>query len=173
MDNNRYEHKCTLCGKEYNSGKKDSTICKECHHIAFAKIGRKSLKKLNADQCGEKNGMYGSHRIGKLNPNYNEFKTDEEREYGRLLEGYTPWRNNVYKKDKYTCQCCGDNKGGNLNAHHLDGYNWCKEKRTDINNGVTLCEKCHKEFHNIYGSRNNTTQQFKDYNDKKCANVLL
>lgn len=73
------------------------------------------------------------------------------------------WREEVYKRDNYTCQCCGDNKGGNLNAHHLDGYNWCNMKRFLIENGVTLCEDCHKNFHITYKYGNNTKEQFQEW----------
>lgn len=50
-----------------------------------------------------------------------------------------------------------------LTAHHLDGYSWCKEKRLDINNGITLCKECHEDFHIIYGTKNNTKEQFFEY----------
>ena len=163
MDNNRYNHICEECGNEYNSGRKDSKICKKCHTKIFKEIGKKTLMSINSNQRGENNRMYKVYRCGKDTPNYNPNKTDKEREYGRLVEGYTPWRKAVYEKDNYTCKCCDDNKGGNLVAHHLDGYNWCKDKRTDTNNGITLCNKCHKEFHNIYGFGNNTKEQFEEF----------
>ena len=123
-------------------------------------MGRKNLKRHNANQYGEKNVMYGVRRFGKSNPNYKPEKTDEEREKGRIIPGYKEWRNAVYERDNYTCQCCGDDSGGNLNAHHLDGYNWCKSGRIDVNNGITLCDKCHIKFHNRYGYRDNTKIQF-------------
>jgi len=28
-----------------------------------------------------------------------------------------------------------------------------KDKRMDINNGITLCNECHRKIHNIYGDR--------------------
>lgn len=55
---------------------------------------------------------------------------------------------------------CGNSKSRDINAHHKDGYHWCKDKRYDINNGVCLCQKCHKEFHSIYGIKNNTEIQW-------------
>lgn len=163
MNNNRYKHTCIRCGKEYRSGKKDSKLCKKCCSSDLGQSGRERLKKFNSNQYGENNHMFGIHRYGKDNPNYNPNKTDEEREKGRCIIGYKEWRNSVYSRDNYTCQCCGDNKGSNLNAHHLNGYNWDKQHRTDINNGVTLCEECHKKFHSIYGWGNNTKEQFNDF----------
>lgn len=75
---------------------------------------------------------------------------------------YKEWRMQVYKRDKYTCQCCNQ-KSGNINAHHLDGWNWSKEQRYDITNGTTLCETCHNDFHNIYGSGDNTKEQYDEF----------
>lgn len=163
-DKNRYAHKCESCGKEYRSGKKDSKLCKECHTKKIAAIGAEYFK--NRDFPPEANPWYGKPRYGTENPNYNPNKTDEERENGRIIPGYKEWVQSVYEKDGYTCQCCGDDRGGNLNAHHLDGYNWCKERRTDISNGITLCEKCHMQFHSIYGLRNNTAAQFVEFKEK-------
>lgn len=70
----------------------------------------------------------------------------------RNSQSYKEWRKAVFERDKYTCQCCGA-KGVALNAHHKK-Y-WCKdvERRFDISNGITLCEKCHKEYHKKYGRR--------------------
>jgi len=166
-DNNRYEHICSSCGKVYKSGSKNNDNCSECHRVILAEIGKKSLKILNANQIGANNKMFGVRRVGEDNPNYNPNKTSTERDYGRLLEGYTPWRKQVYERDKYTCQCCGDNKGRNLNAHHLDAYCWCIEKRVDIENGITLCESCHKRFHKEFGIKHNTKSQFEQFKNNK------
>ena len=71
---------------------------------------------------------------------------------------YRQWRSDVFTRDDFTCQKCGDNKSGNLNAHHiklfstiLDEYKIktleqaldCEEL-WNINNGQTLCKKCHR-----------------------------
>lgn len=74
----------------------------------------------------------------------------------------------VLKRDNYSCKICGKNsKETKLVVHHKDGYNWCEEKRTEIENGVTLCEECHINFHNLYGYGNNTKDQFEDF----CKNI--
>lgn len=103
------------------------------------------------------------HKVGINNHNYNSNIPQEERIYKRLTDGYTNWRSLVFKRDSYSCVCCADSRGGNLMAHHLDGYNWCVEKRTDVNNGVTLCKNCHIKFHKCYGYGNNTKKQFEEF----------
>ena len=110
---------------------------------------------------------YRASMVGENNPNYNPNLTNEEREQGRHIDGYKEWVYEVKERANFTCDCCGDNRGGNLVSHHLDGYHWNKEGRIDINNGVCLCEKCHKEFHHIYGNKNNTKEQYIEFKENK------
>lgn len=170
VNNSRYAHKCARCGKEYRSGRKDNLICNSCKVDDFSAVGRDNLIRWNS--IPENNPWYGKPRFGAQNPNYDTEKTDEERELGRIIPGYKEWVRSVYERDKYTCQCCGDNRGHNLNAHHLDGYNWCKEKRLDISNGVTLCETCHIMFHRSYGFHDNTREQYEEFKNSN-ANMLI
>jgi len=80
------------------------------------------------------------------------------RESVRHSSKYKEWRLAVFERDKFTCVNC-HNVGGILNAHHIEKFSSifdkfkiktlkqafkCKEL-WDVNNGVTLCEKCHKE----------------------------
>ena len=160
-NNNKYFHICEDCGKQYFSGNKNSHICKDCNSKKLGKLGAKILGSI--DWSGENNPMFGVHRFGKDNPNYKEWLTEEDRINRRLIDGYTTFISECLKRDNYTCQRCGDSRGGNLQVHHKDGYNWCKEKRTDINNGITFCKDCHKEFHTIYGYGNNTQKQLEEF----------
>ena len=79
---------------------------------------------------------------------------------------YNEWVLNVLERDNRTCQCCGSKL--NPQAHHLKSYAKHKELRTDVNNGISLCECCHSPmvlngFHQKYGTYNNTPEQLLEY----------
>ena len=93
--------------------------------------------------------------------NWNPNLTDEDRIKKRDIQQINELRKKVFLRDKYKCQLCNNDR--KLNHHHLDGWNWCKEKRLDINNCITLCEKCHNKFHKKYGRGNNTREQFENF----------
>lgn len=57
---------------------------------------------------------------------------------------YREWRSNVYKRDKYTCQECGQ-VGGELNADHIKPFAFFPELRLELKNGRTLCISCHRQ----------------------------
>lgn len=85
----------------------------------------------------------------------------------RRSKEYLNWRNSVVTRDNYTCQCCGA-YGGRLNAHHIINFELNKESNYDINNGITLCVRCHgipikDSFHNKYGTINNTPEQLEEF----------
>lgn len=82
----------------------------------------------------------------------------------RSLLEYDIWRTSVFKRDNYTCIWCGI-KNVNLNADHIKPFYLiikdnniksvkkallCKEL-WDINNGRTLCEKCHSKTDSYKG----------------------
>lgn len=70
------------------------------------------------------------------------------------------------KKDKLfnKCkECCKQERKTYTHICNIYSYDWDKEHRTDLNNGVTLCNKCHKEFHKKYGYGNNTKEQFEEF----------
>ena len=69
-----------------------------------------------------------------------------ENQVGRASSDYMNWRMSVFERDGFSCACCGS-VGGKLNAHHIVPWSEDKSLRFDVNNGITLCEKCHKELH--------------------------
>lgn len=116
-----------------------------------------------------KNGKYycqkcamAIYNSGKNNPSWNPNLTDKERITGRHFPEYKDFVKRVLARDHYTCKCCG-HSSTNLEVHHLNGYNWFPEGRTDETNAITLCENCHSSFHSIYGQGNNTKEQFEEW----------
>ena len=93
---------------------------------------------------------------------YNPDLTVEEREIKRNYPEYRQWAKSVKERDNYTCQKCRQ-IGYKLVSHHIYGYRYHKDKRTDIDNGITLCDSCHKLFHSHYGYVNVNKEQFQEF----------
>lgn len=64
---------------------------------------------------------------------------------GRYTSEYNIWRKKCLKRDDYTCQICGTKE--NLCVHHIKPYAKYPKLATNVNNGITLCKKCHIEEH--------------------------
>lgn len=94
---------------------------------------------------------------GKKHPNWKGGITPEKDRIRSGIE-YRLWCGSVFARDNWTCQKYGT-RGGRLVAHHLLNFSNHPELRSAINNGTTLSEKAHKEFHKKYGKRNNTKEQ--------------
>lgn len=70
-----------------------------------------------------------------------------ERRGQRFTPEYKRWRYDVFLRDKFTCQRCGDNRGGNLIAHHIKSFADYEDLRFVVSNGETVCNKCHDKIH--------------------------
>lgn len=84
-------------------------------------------------------------KSGKNHWNWEGGVTDERHRI-RESSKYHQWRKEVFARDKYICQKCGQT-GGVLNAHHIKPFCIYPELRFDTGNGITLCKKCHIELH--------------------------
>ncbi len=145
--------------------------CDNCHENFYTTVNRYTTN--------NKNGLiycfHCSHSSLKIKENHwhwDKNKTQEERDIARNTLEYSLFIEKVIYRDKNTCKVCGK-KSCKKNVHHLNSYNWCIEGRTDVNNGITLCEECHKSFHQIYGRGNNTIYQFLEFVDKNSINEIL
>lgn len=148
-------------------------ICK-CSCGAIKSISACHLKGLNTTTCGNKT----IHYTGSNNANWKGLTS--ERQLARTNIFYDIWRNEVYKKDWYTCQCCGRSKNIQKQAHHFYNFSNNNEIRYDVKNGITLCKECHYptvkgSFHNVYGTNNNTPEQLEEYinNKRKLLNIAI
>lgn len=97
--NKSYEGTCDYCGKiimikEYGLTRKNNYCSQEC------KSEHQKIILL-----GENNPNFGNR--GSKNPLYRHDLTEEDRVDRSMLENYNNFVNDVYKRDNYTCQICG------------------------------------------------------------------
>lgn len=120
--------------------------CKKC--------GYKSL-------LGNKNHFYNPNLSSddRLNAKY-RFRQPEYKKFIRAC----------FERDDYTCQLTGLKSKGDIVVHHLNGYNWDIKNRFNVNNGITLNQVIHNEFHKLYGKGNNTKEQFIEFVDMLYKN---
>lgn len=63
------------------------------------------------------------------------------------------WRKQVKERDGYVCQKCGRVLNTTqLDAHHKMPVWFMKSLEFDLDNGITLCKKCHHALHGAGGT---------------------
>lgn len=72
---------------------------------------------------------------------------------------YKDWRKAVFERDNYTCQLCNNNDTY-IHADHIVSWVVSEEKRYDLDNGRTLCFRCHYK----------KTYPKVEYNEQKAIN---
>lgn len=115
---------------------------------------KKTIEKMKIAQKGRtftdttKKKMSDTHKtlVGEKAANWKGGITPVSQKIRNSIE-LRLWREAVFARDNWTCQDCGDNRGGNLNAHHKKSFSKYPELRTAIENGITLCNKCHTKLH--------------------------
>jgi predicted nucleic acid-binding Zn ribbon protein len=114
-----------------------------CSNISKALKNSEANKKLRFKK-GEENPAFGRDQTGPANNNWKGGITNtnqKRRNDPRLVE----WRQEVFKRDNYTCQDCGEK--GYLHAHHIIPFSQDYSKAFDLENGKTLCVDCHEKIH--------------------------
>ena len=100
-------------------------------------------------------------RRGSSHWNWKGGVTGENKKVRNTIE-YRLWREAVFARDNWTCQKTGK-RGVAIHPHHIQNFAEYPELRFAIDNGVTLSEKAHKEFHKKYGRSNNTKEQIVEF----------
>ena len=141
-------HNCELQkGKPAHNRNKVEAVCKYCGKVRKVPVSLSDRPFCNRG-CMSK---WMSENIGGENHWHWQGGITEVKSRDNLYPGYKEWRTSVYRRDNYTCQTCGENKSGSLQAHHIKDRANHPDLIVDIDNGITLCKKCHMEVH--YGNK--------------------
>lgn len=146
-------------GSKYNrltilkpSTKTGYSVC-ECECGTIKEIDNYQITTGGTKSCGclltEHIKSVTQNPIGEDHWNWKGGITCERNSIMSQIE-YKQWREDVFERDKYTCQKC-NRVGRNLHAHHIHSFSKYPELRLEVDNGITLCQACHKEFHKING----------------------
>ena len=114
----------------------------------YGKSHTKENKEKMSEAAKLRYGEISNHWKGGITPVYKSIRNSFK---------YRQWRSDVFYRDDFTCQECGQ-RGGRLHAHHINPFASiiqyyeittieeafeCDEL-WNINNGITLCKGCHK-----------------------------
>jgi len=125
--------------------------------ISLAQKGRKLSKEHIEKLKGKR-----PNQSGKKNHNWKGGVSSENEKIRGSLE-YKLWQDSVKNRDGNSCQRCGENRVSRIMAHHILNFSKHPKLRLAIDNGITFCRKCHKEFHMKYGFKNNTKEQMLEF----------
>ena len=160
---------CEICGKEFKGSKGNAN--RFCSRACYDKFHGIKNKERVCPTCGkifvaiQSEDKYCSQDChlkqlheylkGENHPNWQggKSKLNDKRD----SNDYKKWRLAVYKRDGYKCCFCGSKI--RLNAHHIKSWKNYPELRYNLDNGITLCEKCHIKLHQTIGYDNSKIQK--------------
>ena len=135
-----------------------------------------TLKKIgNASKENQSWKFTLKHKLrGKEHPNWKDGRTKLQEKI-RKSPRYAQWRTEVFQTDNFTCRGCGTK--GSLVAHHIKAFNEILEENKidslekaldceelwNVNNGLTLCKKCHKLTDNYLGKAKDVRTEYNSW----------
>ena len=165
----------------WNKGKTGIYTKEQLQKMSEIRKGRKlsdeTKRKMSESLKGRPSGMLGKHCSSEHKKKISEANRGNKgsnwkgglvalSQQIRTCYKYRQWRSDVFTRDSFTCQECLDNKGGNLEAHHIEALSVIIFKNNiktledalkceevwNINNGQTLCKVCHQKTDNFGGN---------------------
>lgn len=121
MKKKSFSFECIICSKEVWTQpaqvkyRERKTCSMECRSVLFRQ------------RAEERRSGYTKHQLDRLARYSPEIKV---------------WREAVFARDDYTCQICRV-RGGYMEADHILPFAYFPRFRTLIQNGRTLCRRCH------------------------------
>lgn len=153
------KHPCPGCGEPV--GNKTDYCSRECRTSHLTITVRcvvclapfDTYRSSPAKHCGREcyAATVSNRQRGKRSHLWKHGRSTENQRI-RAHRGYADWRRRVFERDDFTCQSCFV-KGGELHAHHIVKFADDPKLRLKISNGITLCDSCHRLFHNTEAKR--------------------
>lgn len=139
------EIKRVFCSNEcknrfYEEEGNTELICEWCGKSFKVKSYMVGKRRFCSDVCTLE---WRHTQIGELHPCWTGGTDEEQKE--RTKAEVKEWKKLVLKRDRFTCQDCGE-RGGKLEVHHIFRWKHHPELRTDLDNGITLCKTCHAKY---------------------------
>ena len=122
------------------------------HRIENVKKSTKKRYMGNLDEILLKKQEYYQENKGKIRKykirKFEELKPKPAKSFNAWKWQLESWSMAVRKRDNGICQRCGEKA---VHAHHIKQKKTHPELSLDVNNGESLCKKCHDEEHRIHG----------------------
>ncbi len=140
MRDSRITKDCVKCGTPF---KVYPSLMRVTHcSISCSKIGKPGPRRgaVLTDSTKQKQREAKLGIRGKDHWNWRGGKRSE-RKKAMARDEYIQWRKQVFERDGFKCQWCGE--GGSMHADHIQPWSTHIELRFDVDNGRTLCVPCH------------------------------
>ncbi len=157
---------CKECGAVFLAEKSNRCFCSWKCNYSFHNKKRDTTKReeRTCPECGKTFFPMQRRGVGRT---YCTIKCKKHHQYEQRKESnpsrYESWakhnewdtnRQEALKRDDYTCQVCRkriypsqSTKTNKLIVHHRDGSGESDNKNHGMDNLMTLCETCHREYH--------------------------
>lgn len=130
---------CSQKCSSIQQSKQIEFICRWCEKNFWDQPCRMRQGKQYCNKQCKANWM-SKNLTGKNSNNWRGGITSLNHKIRNSLE-YIAWRKDIFNRDNYTCQICGE-RGGRLRANHIKKFSDYPELRTVSANGITICKNC-------------------------------
>jgi hypothetical protein len=130
----------------FHKGEVEQIKCPVCSKVVVKYKCQKN--KFCSRECKNRSQIGISTLSGKNHYRWKGGITPKNKVIRKSIE-YYQWRNKVFLRDNWTCQDCNKRGGTIIHPHHIKSFAKYPELRFDVNNGITLCEICHRKRHNF------------------------
>lgn len=133
--------KISFCNQKCHNLFQKNTIFKICK-ICKIEFEVRPCEQHKFVTCS-KESCRNANKLKENNPNWRG-GIAKSRKTEMSRKPYKEWRRLVFERDGFKCVECKTQEG-RLNADHILPWAAFPEIRYDVNNGRTLCEKCHRK----------------------------